>query len=101
MQHYQKRISGTLMDRMALYTRLSNAIRLEVQCVPFEKLSSLDGDEPSSPTRKCVEAARGLQTKRFAPMGKPHVLVIRTNQYALGSSGEGRPVIRGPLLEGI
>ena len=43
--------------------------------MPFEKLSSLDGGEPSSAIRARVEAARAVQAERFAPLGKPNVLV--------------------------
>ena len=75
VQRYQKRISGPLMDRMALCARFTNDIHLEVQRVPFEKLASLDGGEPSSTIRARVEAARAVQAQRFAPLGKPHVLV--------------------------
>ena len=67
VQRYQKRISGPLMDRIDIH--------LEVVCVPFEKLSCLDGGEPSSTIRARVEAARAVQAERFAPLGKPHVLV--------------------------
>ncbi len=67
VQRYQKRISGPLMDRIDIH--------LDVMRVPFEKLSSLDGGEPSSDIRARVEAARAVQAERFAPLGKPHVLV--------------------------
>ena len=67
VQRYQKRISGPLMDRIDIH--------LEVQRVPFEKLSGLDGGEASSTIRTRVEAARAVQAERFAPLGKPHVLV--------------------------
>ena len=67
VQRYQKRISGPLMDRIDIH--------LDVMRVPFEKLSSLDGGEPSSAIRARVEAARAVQAERFAPLGKPHVLV--------------------------
>jgi len=40
--------------------------------VPFE---NLDGGEPSATIRARVEAARKIQAARFAPVGKPYVLV--------------------------
>jgi magnesium chelatase family protein len=43
--------------------------------VPFEKLASLDGGETSAVIRARVEAARKIQAARFAPVGKPYVLV--------------------------
>ena len=43
--------------------------------VPFEKLASLDGGETSAVIRARVEAARKIQATRFAPVGKPYVLV--------------------------
>ena len=62
MQRYQNAeetaSSDPLMNRMALCARFTNYIHLEVKRVPFEKLSSLDGDEPSSASRARVEAAR-------------------------------------------
>jgi len=67
VQRYQKRISGPLMDRIDIH--------LDVMRVPFEKLSGLDGGEPSSDIRARVEVARAVQAERFAPLGKPHVLV--------------------------
>lgn len=47
---YQKRISGPILDRID--------IRLGVLRVPVQKLSSLDGGEPSASICQCVEAAR-------------------------------------------
>ncbi len=71
MQRYQNAegaaSSGPLMDRIDIH--------LDVMRVPFEKLFSLDGGEPSSDIRARVEAARAVQAKRFEPLGKPHVLV--------------------------
>ena len=67
VQRYQKRISGPLMDRIDIH--------LEVVRVPFQKLSSLDGGEPSAAIRQRVEAARAVQAARFASLGKPTVLV--------------------------
>jgi magnesium chelatase family protein len=52
---YQKRISGPILDRIDLH--------LDVPRVPVQKLSSLDGGEPSHTIRQRVEAARALPTK--------------------------------------
>ncbi len=67
VQRYQGRISGPLMDRIDIHA--------DVRRVPFQKLSSLDGGETSATIRARVEAARKIQAARFAPLGKPHVLV--------------------------
>lgn len=67
VQRYQKRISGPLMDR--------SDIHLEVQRVPYQKLEEAGTGEPSKMIRARVEAARQIQTERFAPLNKPHVLV--------------------------
>ena len=48
---------------------------LQVRRVPFEKLTSLDGGESSAAIRARVEAARKVQEARFAPLGKPNMLV--------------------------
>ena len=67
VQRYQKRISGPLMDRIDIH--------LGVGRVPFDKLASLDGGEPSATIRGRVEAARAIQARRFAALGKPNMLV--------------------------
>jgi magnesium chelatase family protein len=67
IQRYQKRISGPLMDRIDIH--------LEVARVPFQKLASLDGGEPSTLIRQRVEEARQRQQERFARLNKPNVLV--------------------------
>ena len=67
VQRYQKRISGPLMDRIDIH--------LEVQRVPFQKLSDVANGETSAVIRQRVEAARRIQNERFAPLNKPHVLV--------------------------
>ncbi len=67
VQRYQSRISGPLMDRIDIHT--------DVMRVPFEKLAGLDGGETSAVIRARVEAARKIQAARFAPVGKPYVLV--------------------------
>ena len=60
---------------MALCARCTNDIHLQVRRVPFEKLASLDGGESSAAIRARVEAARKVQEARFAPLGKPNMLV--------------------------
>ena len=67
VQRYQKRISGPLMDRIDIH--------LEVQRVPFQKLSALDKGETSAIIRQRVEAARQVQMVRFANLNKPNILV--------------------------
>ena len=67
VQRYQKRISGPLMDRIDIH--------VDVRRVPFEKLSALDGGEPSAVIRARVEAARAIQAERFASLGKTNMLV--------------------------
>ena len=64
---YQKRISGPILDRIDIH--------LDVQRVPIAKLAALDSGEPSSAIRTRVEAARARQAARFAPLGKPTLLV--------------------------
>jgi len=58
---YQKKISGPLLDRIDLH--------IEVPRVKFDKLSSDELAESSEKVRERVEAARAIQTERFA--GKP------------------------------
>jgi magnesium chelatase family protein len=67
VQRYQKRISGPLMDRIDIH--------LEVQRVPFQKLAGSEGGECSAKIRQRVEMARELQSKRYAALNKPNVLV--------------------------
>ncbi len=55
---YQRRISGPLLDRMDIYT--------EVPRVEYEKLAGTNPGESSVIVRARVEAARKLQTARFA-----------------------------------
>jgi magnesium chelatase family protein len=67
IQRYQGRMSGPLIDRVDIH--------LDVRRVPFQKLASLDGGEPSATIRARVIAARKVQAERFKPLGKPYVLV--------------------------
>ena len=55
---YQKRISGPLLDRIDIF--------VEVPRVEYDKLSSDAMGEPSRTVRERVEAARSVQTERFA-----------------------------------
>ena len=57
MQRYLNKISGPLLDRIDIH--------IEVNPVPFEKLSDKGSAEPSIEIRKRVTNARVLQTKRF------------------------------------
>jgi magnesium chelatase family protein len=67
VQRYQQRISGPLMDRIDIH--------LEMVRVPFQKLSSLEGGEPSAAIRARVEAAREVQRVRFHKWGRPGVTI--------------------------
>ena len=57
MQRYMSKISGPLLDRIDIH--------IEVNPVPFEKLSDDRKGESSSEIRKRVIAARNIQTERF------------------------------------
>ena len=50
-------------------------IHLDVQKVPFQKLSSLEAGETSATIRQRVEAARRIQAARFAHWQKRDVMV--------------------------
>ncbi len=67
IQRYQNRISGPLMDRIDIH--------LDVQKVPFQKLSGLEAGETSATIRQRVEVARRIQADRFANWQKRDVLV--------------------------
>ncbi len=57
MQRYLAKISGPLLDRIDIH--------IEVQPVPFEKLSEERRGEPSTEIRKRVTKGRDVQTERF------------------------------------
>ena len=57
MQRYMSKISGPLLDRIDIH--------IEVNPVPFEKLSDDRKGESSTEIRKRVIAARNIQTERF------------------------------------
>ena len=64
MQRYMGKISGPLLDRIDLH--------IEVQPVPFEKLSDDRKGEASRVIRERVTIAREIQTKRFEDSEKVH-----------------------------
>ena len=55
IQRYQKRISGPLMDRIDIH--------LEVQRVPYQKLTTLESSERSAVIRSRIEATRTRQQR--------------------------------------
>ncbi len=57
MHRYLSKISGPLLDRIDIH--------IEVQPVPFEKLTEERRGEPSNSIRKRVIIARNFQTERF------------------------------------
>lgn len=57
MQRYMGKISGPLLDRIDIH--------MEVQPVPFDKLTDDRRGEPSNEIRKRVTAAREIQSERF------------------------------------
>ncbi len=64
MQRYLNKISGPLLDRIDIH--------VEVNPVPFDKLSDERRGEPSKVIRKRVIAARKIQTQRFKAHDKIH-----------------------------
>jgi len=64
MQRYLSKISGPLLDRIDIH--------VEVNPVPFDKLSDDRRGEPSKVIRERVIAARKIQTKRFEGNVKIH-----------------------------
>ncbi len=64
MQRYMSKISGPLLDRIDIH--------IEVQPVPFEKLTEERRGEPSSEIRKRVTSAREFQSKRFEESDSVH-----------------------------
>lgn len=63
-RRYMNRISAPLLDRIDLH--------MEVQPVPFEKLSEERKGEASATIRGRVAAARAMQTARYAKSSKVH-----------------------------
>lgn len=64
MQRYLSKISGPLLDRIDIH--------IEVNPVPFEKLSDKSATETSAEIRKRVIAARNIQTQRFSSYPNIH-----------------------------
>lgn len=64
MQRYLSKISGPLLDRIDIH--------IEVNPIPFEKLSSTQKSENSIEIRKRVMAARQIQTERFKEFENIH-----------------------------
>lgn len=64
MQRYLGKISGPLLDRIDIH--------IEVNPVPFEKLSEGTQSEPSIDIRARVIAARQVQTQRFNASDRVH-----------------------------
>ena len=71
ISRYQKRLSGTLLDRIDIH--------VEVPRVPFQKLSDERRGEPSAAIRGRVEAARAWQSARFAAMKDSQGSSLTTN----------------------
>ena len=64
---YQKRIPGTLLDRINIY--------IEAPRVYYEKLSGDRMGETSEPIRKRVQAARNIKLARFANIESSNIVV--------------------------
>ena len=64
MQRYLSKVSGPLLDRIDIH--------IEVQPVPFDKLSDERKGELSKTIRERVTSARELQTRRFTGNDKVH-----------------------------
>ncbi len=64
MQRYMSKISGPLLDRIDIH--------IEVEPVPFEKLSEKQPGEPSAEIRKRVIKARQKQIERFKEISNVH-----------------------------
>ena len=64
MQRYLSKISGPLLDRIDIH--------IEVQPVPFEKLTEERRGEPSSKIRERVTKAREYQSERFKEIETVH-----------------------------
>lgn len=64
VNRYMGKISGPLLDRIDL--------QVEIQPVPFSDLAEMSPGEPSSAIRARVEAARAIQSARFADVKGVH-----------------------------
>ena len=63
-QRYLSKVSGPLLDRIDLH--------IELQPVPFEKLSGKRSGEKSKQIRERVMTARNLQTERYSSRNDIH-----------------------------
>jgi magnesium chelatase family protein len=72
MQRYLGKISGPLLDRIDLH--------VEVEPVPFEKLSETRPAESSASIRSRVTEARKLQTQRFKNTKNTHYNAQMSNR---------------------
>ena len=72
MQRYMGKISGPLLDRIDLH--------IEVEPVPFEKLSATDMAENSMTIRERVTKARAIQSERFQEQEFIHYNAQMTTQ---------------------
>ena len=84
VEKYVSRISGPLLDRMDLH--------VEVPSVDFDAMRRREPAEPSSAIKERVDAARKIQSKRYAGSGvqcNAHMLPSMTAEYcALDDKGE-------------
>src|SRR5690606_34005283 len=64
VKRYLGKISGPLMDRIDLH--------IEINPVPYDKLSSKDGGESSAVIRQRVMLARKIQTRRYSDLPGIH-----------------------------
>ncbi len=73
VKRYLNKISGPLLDRIDLH--------IEVNPVPYEKLSSTSREESSKAIRERVSAARAIQTKRYASHSNVHCNAQMTTKH--------------------
>jgi magnesium chelatase family protein len=64
MQRYLSKISGPLLDRIDIH--------IEVNPVPFEKLTEIKQSEPSTKIRERVTTSRKIQSERFKDYENTH-----------------------------
>lgn len=79
-------------------------IHLDVQRVPYDKLSSADNAETSEIIRTRVEAARAIQAERFAKWQNPDIIVNGDMgpaevQHFCGLDETGRNLIRAAVQQ--
>ena len=88
VEKYKKRISGPLLDRIDL--------AVEVPRVPTEKLTDLAPGEPSLEIRRRVQAARDIQSERFAGCGivTNSELSSEEARTRIGLKAEGRAFLK-------